>query len=43
MRHAQLVLRNAAELLTVTLSDVRYAIEIEYACHAVRRSVKMLV
>ena len=43
MRHAQLVLRNAAKLLTVTLSDVRYAIEIEHACHAVRRSVEMLV
>ena len=43
MRHARLVLRNTAKLLTVTLSDVRSAIEIEYACHAVRRSVKMLV
>ena len=43
MRHAQLVLRNTAELLTVTRTDVRYAIEIEYVCHAVRMSVKMLV
>ena len=43
MRHAQLVLRNAAELLKVTFPDVRYAIEIEHACHAVRRSVKVLV